>query len=292
MDQQPMARFLRDRRSRLQPTDVGLPHDGPRRTAGLRREEVAALAHISASYYARLEQARAPRPSPDVIISLSTALRLSDDERTLLFTLSGRSPDHDNTKLRRDVTPSVVELINRMPDTAALILDAKYDILAWNPLAAALFEDFSALPRRKRNLMRAFFLEPDPSRRHYGVGGSEDFATFAASQLRAVAERYPRDRDVRALIAELRSGSAEFERRWHQVDVVVPRHQVKSMTHPLVGRIEMHCNLLLIPDRDQLVVLFTADPGTSSHQALSLLSVIGTQDMTTVGPPPSSEHIS
>jgi hypothetical protein len=112
------------------------------------------------------------------------------------------------------------------------------------------------------------------------VSGSEDFATFAASQLRGAAERYPRDGGIRALIAELRSASTEFEHLWHQVDVVVTRHQMKSMTHPVVGPIEMHCNLLMIPDRDQLIVFFTADPGTSSHQALSLLSVIGTQDMT------------
>lgn len=275
-----MARFLRDRRARLAPTDVGLPYDGPRRTAGLRREEVAALAHISVSYYSRLEQGRAARPSGHVIDSLSRALRLSDDERTLLFTLCGPAPGHDDQRPRRDVTPSVLELIHRMPDTAALILDAKYDILAWNPLAAALWEDFSGLTPPQRNLMRMFFFEPDPSRRHYGVSGSEDFAEFAASQLRAVAERYPRDSDVRTLITELRSGSAEFERLWHAVDVVVPRHQKKSMTHPVVGPIEMHCNLLMIPDHDQLMVLFTADPGSPSHHALSLLSVIGTQDLT------------
>ncbi|MGE2712849.1 helix-turn-helix transcriptional regulator [Mycolicibacterium litorale] len=279
MDQQPMARFLRDRRARLRPGDVDLPCDGPRRTAGLRREEVAGLAHISASYYARLEQARASRPSVEVLNSLSQALRLSDDERALLFTLSGRSPEEDNARPRRDVAPSVIDLIHRMPHTAALVLDAKYDILAWNPLATAIFGDLSAISGQERNLIRAFFLEPDPSRRHHGVSGSEDFARFAASQLRAVAERYPRDHDVRALIDELCSASSEFNALWRQVDVVVPRHQIKSVTHAVVGPIDMHCNLLMIPDRDQLMILFTAEPGTSSHRALCLLSVIGDQDM-------------
>jgi transcriptional regulator with XRE-family HTH domain len=273
MDQRPMARFLRDRRARLQPTDVDLPWDGLRRTAGLRREEVAGLAHISVSYYTRLEQARASRPSSEVLHSLGQALRLSDDERTLLFTLSGRSPEDDIARPRRDVAPSVLDLIDRMPGTAALILDAKFDILGWNPLAVAVFGDLSASPGRDRNLVRDFFLEPDPSRRHHGVVGSENFATFAASQLRTVAERYPRDRDVRALIAELRSASEEFAALWQQVDVVVPRHQRKSMIHPVVGPIDLHCNLLMIPDRDQLMVLFTADRGTPSHEALSLLSV-------------------
>ncbi|TFV57814.1 XRE family transcriptional regulator [Mycobacterium sp. PS03-16] len=272
MDQRPMARFLRDRRARLRPSDVDLPSDGPRRTAGLRREEVAALAHISASYYTRLEQARASRPSSEVLSSVSQALKLSDDERTLLFTLSGRSPEEDNAQTRRDVAPSVIDLIDRMPDTAALILDAKYDILAWNSLATAVFGDLSAIPGRQRNLVRSFFLEPDPARRHHGVSGSEDFARFAVSQLRAVTERYPRDRDLQALIAELRGTSPRFDSLWHGVDVVVPRHQIKSMTHAVVGPIDLHCDLLSIPDRDQLMILFTADAGTPSHDALSRLS--------------------
>lgn len=270
-----MARFLRDRRDRLDPTAVGLPHDGPRRTAGLRREEVAALAHISGSYYTRLEQARASRPSTEVLRSLSQALKLSDDERALLFTLSGRSPDDDNMGPRRDVAQSVLDLIDRMPDTAALILDAKYDILAWNRLSDALFGDLSATSPAERNLVKNFFDEPEVSRRHFGVTGSENFAQFAVSQLRAVAERYPRDRAVRMLIVELRARSAEFERIWHQVDVVLPRHQVKSMIHPLVGPIDLHANLLTVPDRDQLMVLFTPDPGTASQRALSMLSVTG-----------------
>jgi transcriptional regulator with XRE-family HTH domain len=245
----------------------------------LRREEVAALAHISASYYTRLERARASRPSADVLTSLSQALALTDGEHTLLFTLAGRTPEDDSATPRRDVTPSALELINRMPVTAALILDAKYDVLAWNALADALFAELVATPPAQRNMVRAFFLEPDVSRRHFGVTGSEDFSRFAVSQLRAAAERYPRDRGVRTLISELRAQSREFEELWQQVDVVVPRHQVKSMTHPVVGPVELHCDLLMIPDRDQLIVLFTAEPGSSSYEALSLLSVIGTESM-------------
>ena len=280
MDQQPLARFLRSRRALLGPTDVGLRDVGPRRTGGLRREEIAALAHISASYYARLEQARGPRPSAAVISSLSNALRLSDEERTLLFTLSGRSPERDDKTLRSDVTPSVLDLIDRMPGTAAIILNAKFDVLAMNPLAHALFEGFSAQENPERNLARAFFLSPDPSRRHYGVSATEDFAEFAVSQLRAAAERYPGDRGLDGLITELRSSrSAEFERLWHEVDNVLPRHQMKSLNHSLVGPVELHCNVLSIPDRDQSVVLFTADPGTTSHRALCSLALIGSEDL-------------
>jgi transcriptional regulator with XRE-family HTH domain len=281
MDQRPLARFLRSRRALLGPTDVGLTDAGPRRTRGLRREEIAALAHISASYYARLEQARGPRPSAAVISSLSNALMLSDDERTLLFTLSGRSPERDDRTLRSDVTPSVLDLIDRMPGTAAIILNAKFDVLALNPLASALFEAFSAQANTERNLARAYFLAPDPSRRHYGVSATEDFAEFAVSQLRAAAERYPGDRGLAGLVTELRSRSVEFERLWHEVDNVLPRHQKKSLDHSVVGWIELHCNVLSIPDRDQSVVLFTADPGTTSHRALCSLALVDSEDLET-----------
>lgn len=142
-----------------------------------------------------------------------------------------------------------------------------------------MFGDLSAAP----NLARQFFLEPEVSQRHFGVSGSEDFAQFAVSQLRTVAERYPRDGDVRGLITELRSRSAEFERLWQRVAVVVPRHQVKSMVHPVVGPIELHANLLMVPDRDQLMVLFTAEPGTASHRALSMLAAtVSGEDMSSV----------
>jgi hypothetical protein len=219
-----------------------------------------------------------------VISSLSNALRLSDDERTLLFTLSGRSPERDDRTLRSDVTPGVLDLIDRMPGTAAIILNAKFDVLAMNPLADALFEAFSVQAHPERNLARAFFLTPDPSRRHYGVSATEDFADFAVSQLRAAAERYPGDRGLDGLITELRSESVEFERLWHEVDNVLPRHQKKSMHHSLVGPIEMHCNVLSVPDRDQSVVFFTAEPGTSSHRALCSLAVIGSGNLESATP--------
>jgi transcriptional regulator with XRE-family HTH domain len=272
MDQRPMARFLRDRRAHLKPGDVGLPYTGRRRTVGLRREEVAELAHISASYYTRLEQARAPRPSTEVVDNLGRALRLNADERTLLFTLSGRSSSDGVSAVQRHVASSVLDLVSRLPDTAVLILDAKFDILAWNPLAAAIFDVLPLIPAGERNLIRMFFFEQDPSRRHNGVSGSQDFAGFAAGQLRAAVERYPRDPGVRTLIAELRANSTEFERLWHQVDVVAPRHQIKRLDHAVAGPLELHCNTLVIPDRDQSMVLFTAEPGTASHRALTMLS--------------------
>jgi hypothetical protein len=164
-----------------------------------------------------------------------------------------------------------------MPGTAVLVLDAKFDLVGWNELATALFGDISVRPPAQRNLVKDFFLQPKVSQRHFGVKGSEDFANFAVSQLRLAAARSPHDDGISALVAELRSRSREFEDLWHEVDVVLPRHQVKKMTHADVGPIEMHCDLLAIPGSDNSLVLFTAEPGTRTQSALSTLSSLGTR---------------
>jgi transcriptional regulator with XRE-family HTH domain len=164
---------------------VGLPAAGPRRTPGLRREEVAQLAHVSTQYYTRLEQARGPHPSRHVLAALGRALRLNDAERAHLYTLGGQPVEPPGPS--PDVPDRILDLIERLPHTAAIVLDAKYDVLAWNPLAAALLEDFSAQPSRDRNMIRRYFLHPDQSRRHYGITGGGDFGRFAAGHLRAAA---------------------------------------------------------------------------------------------------------
>lgn len=276
MDQRPLARFLRDRRARLTLSDVGLPHGGRRRTPGLRREEVAALAHLSASYYARLEQARASRPSAGVLEGLSHALQLDQDERSLLFSLAGRDGECRRAATGHSVA-HVPELIHRMPGTAVLVLDAKFDLIGCNDLATALFGDPSIRSSTERNLLRDFFHQPVISQRHFGVTGSEDFARFAVSRLRLAAARYPRDDAISDLVAELRMRSSEFEELWHQVDVVLPRHQIKRMTHHQVGPIEMHCDLVVIPESDTSLVLFTAEPGTRTQSALASLSTWRTE---------------
>jgi hypothetical protein len=107
-----------------------------------------------------------------------------------------------------------VTLLNRLPDAAAIVLDAKYDVIAWNPLAAALLEDFSALAPRDRNLIRRHFLPPNPTHRGYGMSHGHEFGLFAAAHLRAVSARYPDDPDIHALIDELLAGSTEFARIW------------------------------------------------------------------------------
>ncbi|MEV6554078.1 helix-turn-helix transcriptional regulator [Nocardia sp. NPDC051756] len=279
MDRRELADFLRSRRERIIPADVGLPAGPRRRTPGLRREEVAQLAFISTEYYTRLEQARGPRPSREVLSGLARALRLSNAERDHLHHLAG-TPPGPQAGPSREVRQSILDLLRRLPQAAAVVLSATYEVIAWNDLAAALMEDFSALSRRDRNLVRRAFLGPSPEgRRLYGVSDADAFARSAAQELRATAARYPGDPEVTELVAELLAGSPEFAELWASHDIRAEPTLCKIFEHPLVGPIAVNCDVLDIADRDQRVVIYTATPGSPAEQALQLLSVIGTQRM-------------
>ncbi|WP_127360633.1 helix-turn-helix transcriptional regulator [Actinacidiphila soli] len=263
-----LARFLRDRRENLRPADVGLPGDRRRRTPGLRREEVALLAQMSVDYYARLEQARGPRPSPRILDALTDALRLTRAERIHLFRLAGTNPTPPPGPVRR-VRPHLVDLLRRMPETGAIVTDATYDVIAWNPLAGALLGgDLSAEP----NLARRRFLGVG---RPYESSSAEEFTHIVVSRLRRAADRYPRDEALGRLLAELRAGSEEFGQIWDTNPVHAPGHRTKTLTHPQVGRLRLNCDVLTVPDDDQQVVFITADPGTPSARALRHLLPAG-----------------
>jgi transcriptional regulator with XRE-family HTH domain len=280
MDRQGLAEFLRSRRERLRPQDAGLPAGTSRRTPGLRREEVARLAHISVEYYARLEQARGSAPSRRVLGELARALRVSPDERDHLFQLAGVAPEAP-TGPPSDVPATVINLLEHMTDIAAIVVNARYDIIAWNALAAALLEDFSAVPPARRNLIYRHFLHPDPAARHYGMTGAEEFGRLAVGHLRASAARYPADPQIRTMVSTLRRRSAEFAALWDENYVEIGFHHRKTMQHPVVGQLQLNCDALAVPLRDQFLVCFTAPFGSPSHEALKLLSVVGTQDLTT-----------
>ncbi|MFI5475443.1 helix-turn-helix transcriptional regulator [Streptomyces cacaoi] len=283
MDRRELAGFLRGRRERITPADVGLPAGSRRRTPGLRREEVAQLAFISTEYYTRLEQARAPHPSREVLAQIARALRLSDAERDHLHHLAGTPPGPPPGP-SREVRQSIVDLLHRLPQAAAIVMSATYEVIAWNALAAALMEDFSALPRRDRNLVRRAFLEPwRGGTRLYSVSDADEFARTAAQHLRGAAARYPGDPELTALIDELLAGSAEFAALWAAHDVAARPTLCKTFDHPLVGLVTVNCDVLDITDRDQRVVIYTAAPGSPSEEALRLLSVVGTQRMNVPG---------
>ena len=154
-----LATFLRTRRNRLRPADVGLRGGGRRRTPGLRRQEVAELAGISVDYYIRLEQARGPHPSRQVLTALGRALVLTADEREYLFRLAGESPPPAAVPSRQ-ISPGIRNLLDSMPETPAYVVDAKYDVLAWNSLAAHFIGDLSGVPEPDLNMIRWMFRLP------------------------------------------------------------------------------------------------------------------------------------
>ncbi|MFJ3493362.1 helix-turn-helix transcriptional regulator [Streptomyces sp. NPDC086091] len=253
-----------------QPGDVGLVAHG-RRTPGLRREEVAALAHCSTDHYTHLEQARGSAPSRHVLYAVARALRLDDTEQAHLLALADdpeRLPGTPST----DVPPQVRGLIDRRPFTAALVRDARSDVLAWNPLAETLLRGFFADFPRERNLLRRYFLHPDPAVRYLAAPEEDAFARQAVGALRATARRYPYDGRTRRLVAELHDGSARFRDLWTAPAPSGGRSGVKSLHHPSTGELTLNYDVLDIPDRDHQVLLFTAAPGSRTEEALRLLS--------------------
>jgi transcriptional regulator with XRE-family HTH domain len=289
MDKQELGAFLRSRRERLRPEDVGLPSGPRRRTPGLRREEIAVLAHISTEYYVRLEQGRAPRPSGEVLAGIAGALRLTDAESDHLHVLAGTAPRRTG-RHRRDVRPSILALLERLPQTAAFVTSAAFEVLAWNDLAAALMEDFAGLAPQDRNLARRAFLAPARAEAPraetalYGVSDAAEFRHHAVMKLRLTLARYPSDPEVTGLIEELRAGSPEFTRLWERHDVQAAPMLTKTFRHPVVGEITVDCDSLTLTDRDQNLVLYTAPSGSRSAEALALLNVLGPETVTASRP--------
>jgi transcriptional regulator with XRE-family HTH domain len=275
MDKQALAAFLRGKRERVRPEDVGLPHGPRRRTPGLRREEVAQLAHISVDHYSRLEQARGRHPSHAVLTGIARALRLSDQERTHLFRLAGEAAPERAQAPSRDVDPGTLNLLERLTDAGALVLDNTCRVLAWNPLAAALFEDFSALTGPDRNVIRRYFLHPDA----YGMAQPHRFVTAAVSYLRVATARYPDSAELRALVDELLAGSEDFARLWNSHELRIEHHNHQRIQDPQVGPIDLDFDVLTVPGQDQQLVIFTAEPDSRAYRTLQLLKVIGTQRM-------------
>jgi transcriptional regulator with XRE-family HTH domain len=270
---------LRTWRERLRPADVGLPAGARRRTPGLRREEVAGLAGMSVDYLTRVEQGRGPRPSEAVLGGLARALRLTDAERDHLFELAGVAPPPPG-RIRSAVRPSVQRLMDRFTDLPVILLDAKCDMLAWNPLAAALLGDMSAVPPGQRNVVWQAFLG------HHGRVDAtpeerERLDRAIVSGLRRTAARYPDDPGLARLVAELRAGSDRFERLWTLRELDERHGDTKRIRHPELGVLELDCNVLHVQGDDQVLLVYSAPPGSREAEALALLGVVGLQELGT-----------
>jgi transcriptional regulator with XRE-family HTH domain len=276
MDRTELGVALRTWRERLRPADVGLPAGMRRRTPGLRREEVAGLAGMSVDYLTRVEQGRGPRPSEAVLGGLARALRLTDAERDHLFDLAGAAPPAPG-RIRSGVRPSMQRLMDRFTDLPALLLDAKCDIVAWNPLAAALLGDMSAVPPAQRNVAWQAFL--GTSRVDVDPDGRERLDRAIVSDLRRAAARYPADPGLARLIAELRAGSDRFERLWTLRELDERHGDHKRIRHPELGLLELDCNVLHVQGDDQTLLVYSAAPGSQAAEALALLGVVGLQEV-------------
>jgi len=241
------------------------------------------LAHISTEYYVRLEQGRAPRPSAEVLAGIAAALRLSAAESDHLHLLAGTAPSR-TARHCREVRPSILDLLERLPQTAAFVISAAFEVLAWNALAAALMEDFAHVPAPDRNLARRAFLgSTRQDGTLYGVPDAAEFRHHVVMDLRSAVARYPADPSITGLVDELRNGSPEFALLWERHDVQAAPMLTKTFRHPVVGDITVDCDSLALSDRDQHLVLYTASPGSSDANALALLGVLGAETFTTTG---------
>jgi transcriptional regulator with XRE-family HTH domain len=250
-----LADFLRTRRERVQPADVGLPRTSRRRTPGLRREELAMLAGISATWYTYLEQARDVRVSEQVLDGLATALVLDDNERTHLFLLAHGSAPANRTAPREALDPKVTRLLQILEPNPAYVTGARYDLLGWNPAAAALFTGFDELPKGRRNL--AWWVFTNPAAKAVLVEWEHEAQALLA-RFRAAAGRHADDPSFASLADELSSLSPEFTTWWRRHDVLASSSGTKTMRDPQLGVVTLDHTVLKIADAtDQHLVIYT-----------------------------------
>jgi transcriptional regulator with XRE-family HTH domain len=260
--------FLRSRRARIRPEEVGLPSYGRRRVPGLRREEVAQLAGVSVDYYIRLEQGRGPSVSDAVLDSVARVLRLDDTERDYLRTVARPRRQRRQNRPASRVRPGVRLLLDGMERIPAFVLGRGMDVLAWNALGDAV-SGFSRMAPAARNVPRHVFLDP-ASREMYPEWPA--VAAQAVAHLRIDAGRHPDDPALCALVGELSLKSEDFRRLWADHLVKECRYGVKRIQHPVAGLLTLPFETLSVPaDPEQTIVAYTPEPGSKTAERLALL---------------------
>lgn len=277
MNRRELADFIRRSRERVRPQDVGLSAGVRRRTPGLRREEVALLAGMSADYLMRLEQARSPQPSGQLLRSLAHALRLTEDERDHLYLLAGHRPPAGRLA-GSHVRPGLLYLLDQLANVPVQILSDLGDVLANNALAETLLGSVCATVRHDHeldhNIVWRWFNDPR-LRAAFPTDEHDELGRLHVADLRAAVARRGNDATATALVDRLHASSPEFSRYWGRHEVAVRRIGRLRLHHPTVGLIELDSETLLTPTEDQRLVMFTAPPGTPAAQCLELLRVIG-----------------
>ena len=263
-----LAAFLRARRARVSPQDAGLSEMGRRRTAGLRRQEVAQLAGLSVDYYIRLEQGRGPHPSRQVLSALARALMLTADQRDYLFRMAGQAPPQP-ARPSREITPGIRHLLDGMPTIPAYVVDAAYNVLAWNQLATHFIGNLAGYP--DRNMIRwTFRRSPADS-----IWDDEHFLAFTRStvaDLRANYARYPGDPEIDSLVTEMLALSPQFAGMWAAHEVEVRGPMLKRVDHPQAGPLEFECQVLHIAETGQRLITYCAAPRSATEEAFIQLA--------------------
>lgn len=270
-DREALAAFLRHRRDVLQPEDVGLARGGRRRTAGLRREEVAALSHMSPDYLARLERGSGPQPSEQMLAAIAQGLHLSLAERDHLFRLAGHRPptagpsDH--------IAPGMLRILDRLTDTPAEIVSELGETLKQTPLGVALTGDTVTLVGPERSLGFRWFTDP-AVRTLYHPDDHAYLARLWASGLRGVMSQRGPDSRAAEYSRMLLDRSEEFRAVWERQEIGLQPRDTKRYVHPEVGVLELSCQTLVDPVQSHFLLVYTAEPGTESHEKLRLLSTL------------------
>ncbi|AEM82466.1 helix-turn-helix transcriptional regulator [Streptomyces violaceusniger] len=279
-----LGAMIRTWRDRLPPSAAGLPVARGRRTAGLRREELAELAGVSVDYVVRLEQGRATTPSVSVVASLARALQLSTAERDHLYRLAQLVPPVDGA-ISDHLPPGVQRVLARLGDVAVAVFAADWQLVWWNRGWTALLGDPSASPPRLRNFARDRFpVDAAPAHlARWPVTETDRAATDAAvvSDLRRATGRFPQDGRLGALIRELNAGNRRFAELWATGEVAAHREDHKTIDHPLVGPVTVDCDTLTDGDSELKIVIMTAAPGSEDETKLRLTTVAG---------PPATTH--
>lgn len=280
MEANEFGRMVRRLRDRVAPETVGLPPGRRRRASGLRREELAGLAGISADYLTRLEQGRATSPSAQIVASLARALRVSDVERELLYQLAGHAaPGLDVVPSR--IPASVQRLLDRLANTPVAVYDATMTLIEANAPFDALMGETSTWRGLERNAIWRNIVGPGTRTRHTPEDQADLEANLVAD-LRLTASRYPADRSVKRLIAELTARSPRFVELWENGELGAGRQDPsrrKTIEHPLVGSITLDCDTLIVTADDLRIMVYTAEPGSDDAERLALALVVGTQSL-------------
>lgn len=257
-----LGAYLRDRREKLDPAALGLPVTR-RRTPGLRREEVAQRAHVSAAWYTWLEQGRGGAPSADVLDRLARALLLNDAEREHLFLIGLGHPPEVRYHATDSVTPRLQHVLDSLEASPAIVRSATWDVVAWNDAAAATLTDYATLPPARRNILRLIFVDP---RVRDAQSNWNQVARFAVGAFRADVARGGATHTVQAFVDEMRATSAEFDALWRDHDIRSHEEGTKELRHPAVGRIALEYSAFAVSGRPDLtLVIFT--PETAADRA-------------------------